>query len=896
MNHQLVAGLVLGCASAAAANAGVVVEKLAMRRMPPFDARNSTDMVWRLVRNPFWFMGFSMIAIGLAVQVLALSLASISVVQAVAPTGTVLLLVLSHIFLGDRLRRMEYAGIAALVVALGLLVLSLDPHADRATGSTTLSALLAVTIPAMSASFALFAFASHTHGSDQHRKRVKAPIYGLATGLLYGCAALDMKAVSTLMQRWGVVPAIPRIVESPVLYLLLLTTVLAFLMFQLALQRSITSVLVPVSSVLSTGFFMIVGDALFHQHLPRAPLSLSLRLASFALLAVGLFAVTAVNEAHPAEESEREIPVGRPPLSRSRRLGASEKVPGWAWLVVSLGCMAVIAVVRDVHGVAGAGVPVLFLLPIAWLALSGRRLYLLAGLVGLALALLVPFFLVGQTHDSTHESAVVAGVAAFVAIIVFTRVSKHRAALSEMAGHSRIVHRNAAENAWTRHRLDTLLQAATDDAFLGVDPRGFVTFFSAGAEQLLGFCAAEVVGIRSLTDFFDLDQVGEHRRTLNGVHDHLEPCEATPEAQGVWTATRKDGRRRRCAVRVRALRDSTPESDLDADTFPCGAGYVVIATDVTQSEELVAGRKLLETLHGELGQSLIVQNDRLRELTQMKADVVGAVSPETRAVIASIRDDVAALLEDSSELAQGEVDMLRTMERNAEQLQQVAENLRADPTAGRGLSPSFRELDLAGLVEEAVDAIQTSSAAAAVKVTMRPCTETVRVLGDRTRLQELLGSLLSNAVKFSPRYGRVHVAVDTVGDHARIQFMDEGPGIPRDKREQIFVPRSCAGSQTGALGSGLGLLIAQSVAEAHGGFVDVVETPGWSSNFRVFLPLAYAHGAGPAGIASTPHCWLGTSRSLTFASIGPGALDRERPVAARSKAWLRPELTQVLDR
>ena len=120
MSHQLSAGILLGVASAVAANVGVVVEKLARSADASPEARKGREMLRRLIGNPVWVIGFCTIAAGLVMQVLALSLASISVVQAVAPTGTALLLVLSHIFLGDRLRRAEYFGIAALVVALGL--------------------------------------------------------------------------------------------------------------------------------------------------------------------------------------------------------------------------------------------------------------------------------------------------------------------------------------------------------------------------------------------------------------------------------------------------------------------------------------------------------------------------------------------------------------------------------------------------------------------------------------------------------------------------------------------------------------------------------------------------------------------------------------------------------
>jgi drug/metabolite transporter (DMT)-like permease len=305
MSHQLTAGIILGCTSAASANAGVVIEKLAMRRMPAFETRNTVDMVRRLLRSPVWVLGFSMIAAGLAIQVMALSLASISVVQAVAPAGTVLLLLLSHVFLGDRLRRAEYLGIAALVAAFVLLLLSVNANSDQATGSAQLSTLLAITLPTICLS--LFCFVSANRGSAQFRGKARAPLSGLATGLLYGCAALDMKWLSTLVRRFGVSGAVPHILVSPVFYMFVVTSVLAFLMFQLSLQRSVTSVLVPVSSLLSTAYFIVVGDALFHEHLPQAPVSLSLRLASFACLAFGMLSLTRVK--HPITSDRLIDPV-----------------------------------------------------------------------------------------------------------------------------------------------------------------------------------------------------------------------------------------------------------------------------------------------------------------------------------------------------------------------------------------------------------------------------------------------------------------------------------------------------------------------------------------------------------------------------------------------------------
>ncbi len=265
---------------------------------------------------------------------------------------------------------------------------------------------------------------------------------------------------------------------------------------------------------------------------------------------------------------------------------------------------------------------------------------------------------------------------------------------------------------------------------------------------------------------------------------------------------------------------------------------MVVAIDVTEREELAADRERLFAIQKEVTQSLIEQNNRLRELTQMKDDVVATVSHELRTPITSIRGFIELLLDASSDLTESQMRMLQTIERNAEQLQRVAEDLLADPGAGRGLRVAFLELDLNHLAEEAVHAIQTSATVNGIVLTIEPGAE-VPIFGDPTRLHQLLGNLLSNAIKFSPRGGRVHVIVDNVDTYARVQVLDEGPGIPEGERDQLFERfyRLASSTEMGVPGTGLGLAIAKSVAEAHEGFVDIVDTPGWSTTFRVFLPM-----------------------------------------------------------
>jgi signal transduction histidine kinase len=281
-----------------------------------------------------------------------------------------------------------------------------------------------------------------------------------------------------------------------------------------------------------------------------------------------------------------------------------------------------------------------------------------------------------------------------------------------------------------------------------------------------------------------------------------------------------------------------------AEDASAATSYVVVAIDVTEREELAAERERIFSVQREVTQSFIQQNRRLRELTQMKDDVVATVSHELRTPITSIRGFIELLLDDAPELTEEQVRMLRTIDRSSEQLQRVAEDLLSDPGGGAGLTVAFTDLDLRDLTADAVDSFQTAATTAGVTISLA-AGHGVPVFGDPTRLHQLVGNLLSNAIKFSPRGGKVQVVVDSADTFARVQVLDEGPGVPEAERPQLFERfyRLASTTESGVPGTGLGLAIAKSVAEAHEGFVDIVDTPGWSTTFRIFLPLQ--QGAQP---------------------------------------------------
>src|SRR5207253_6170223 len=111
-----------------------------------------------------------------------------------------------------------------------------------------------------------------------------------------------------------------------------------------------------------------------------------------------------------------------------------------------------------------------------------------------------------------------------------------------------------------------------------------------------------------------------------------------------------------------------------------------------------------------------------------------------------------------------------------------------------------------------------------------------RVRADRERLRQVLGNLIDNAVKHSPAGEQVDVRAWATDGVVKVAVRDRGQGIPRDQQRLIFEKFGRANSGSAQPGTGLGLFIARSIAEAHGGTLDVESAPGRGATFTLALP------------------------------------------------------------
>jgi signal transduction histidine kinase len=150
-------------------------------------------------------------------------------------------------------------------------------------------------------------------------------------------------------------------------------------------------------------------------------------------------------------------------------------------------------------------------------------------------------------------------------------------------------------------------------------------------------------------------------------------------------------------------------------------------------------------------------------------------------------------------------------------------------------SYTFTDVDLTSLVN---DAVATASVGQDEVRIHAEVGQLPLVRGDRERLRQVISNLIDNAIKYSPAGDEVRVTAAPENGAIRIAVIDHGPGIPQDQQRLIFEKFGRADVPGGSKpGTGLGLFIARSIAEAHGGTVDVRSRPAAGATFVLTLPV-----------------------------------------------------------
>ncbi len=238
------------------------------------------------------------------------------------------------------------------------------------------------------------------------------------------------------------------------------------------------------------------------------------------------------------------------------------------------------------------------------------------------------------------------------------------------------------------------------------------------------------------------------------------------------------------------------------------------------------------------GVLLVVQDvTRDRRAEAVRRDFVANVSHELRTPIASLRAMAETLQDGGLEDSQLRVRFLGQMLEEVDRMTRLVNDLLDLSALEAGVVRLRREeLQARELLEAVARRYQQAASRRGLRVVVRP--GEARLEGDRDRLEQALGNLVDNAVKYTPPGGRVELSVEVGGAEIQLVVEDTGPGVPPEHLPRIFERfyRADASRSREEGGTGLGLAIAKHIALAHGGRVEASNRPQGGARFAVVLP------------------------------------------------------------
>jgi signal transduction histidine kinase len=235
-------------------------------------------------------------------------------------------------------------------------------------------------------------------------------------------------------------------------------------------------------------------------------------------------------------------------------------------------------------------------------------------------------------------------------------------------------------------------------------------------------------------------------------------------------------------------------------------------------------------------QALAEEADRANHL---KDEFIALVSHELRSPLNAVLG-WARMLASKQVTGARATHAIATIERNAASLTLIIDDLLDMSRIIAGtMKLTFQPVDLVALTQAALDVVGPMAAARQIELTLSADTSLSDVInGDPARLQQVIGNLLTNAIKFTPGGGRVDVSVEQVESAVEIKVVDTGQGISADFLPHVFARYRQAGRvMSRQHGVGLGLAIVRQLVELHGGTVRAAsEGEGHGSTFIIRLP------------------------------------------------------------
>ena len=262
----------------------------------------------------------------------------------------------------------------------------------------------------------------------------------------------------------------------------------------------------------------------------------------------------------------------------------------------------------------------------------------------------------------------------------------------------------------------------------------------------------------------------------------------------------------------------------------------------------VSGPHDLERLGGQLEWL----RQRLLDLAHERNRFLRHMSHELKTPLANIREGTELLMDGAvGELDPNQREVTAILRENGIKLQRMIENLlsfSAWQTSSVGLETS--EFRLRPVVKQVLENQQLTLLSQRVRLDVR--VEDLTLVADRAKIRLILENLVSNAVKYSPKGGTIHLQARTAGTQLVLDVADAGPGIPPEDRAHVFEAfyTGRAAKNTAVKGTGIGLSVVLEFVSAHGGTVQIIDGEFPGAHFRITMPINATHSDHPGDRAA----------------------------------------------
>jgi len=394
-----------------------------------------------------------------------------------------------------------------------------------------------------------------------------------------------------------------------------------------------------------------------------------------------------------------------------------------------------------------------------------------------------------------------------------------------------VVQQNALSIHLARRKAEEALRKQSDwlrvtlssigDAVITTDVEARVTFMNRVAESLTGWTQDEVMG-RPLTDIFQILNEQSRQPVENPALRTLGAGAIVGLANHTLLIA-KDGVERPIDDTAAPIRNEQGEV----------VGVVLVFRDISERKRMELEReRLLAT--AQAAQKEAEQANRLKD------EFLATASHELRTPLTAVVG-WSRMLRTGKLDAENSARALESIERNATlQTKLIDDLLDVSRIITGKLTLDRRPIEIAHVVSDAVNTIRPAADAKHITIETSFDTEAGPVLGDVNRLQQVVWNLLSNAVKFTPKDGRIEVALQRVNSEVEVSVGDSGEGISSEFLPYVFDRFSQGDGKTtrSHSGLGLGLAIVRQLVELHGGTVKAhSDGPGLGATFKLRLPI-----------------------------------------------------------